>query len=83
MGSTLTPAGQAIYLSNLPTGALVTPHDAQTMRAAAVADLGWDGLRSAQFIAALRNAALMPDGHSDRHQWAAACAHFADPSGLL
>jgi len=83
MGSSLTPAGQAIYLSDLPTGALVTPHDAQALRDAAVADLGWDGLRRAQFIAAFRNAVLMPDGHADRHQWADTAALFANPEGVL
>ena len=83
MGSELTPAGQAIYLSVLPTGSLVTPHDAQQLRAAAVADLGWDGLRRAQFIAALRNASLMPEGHGERHRWAHAAALVADREGLL
>lgn len=83
MDTTLTPAGQAIYLSELPTGSLVTPHDAQAMRAAAVAELGFDGLRRAQFIAAFRNATVMPDGHGDRHHWAHTAALFANPEGLL
>jgi hypothetical protein len=83
MDTTLTPAGQAIYLSELPTGSLVTPHDAVQMRQTAVAELGFDGLRRAQLIAAFRNAVLIPDGHGDRHQWARTAALFADPQGLL
>lgn len=83
LDTTLTPAGQAIYLSELPTGALVTPHDVQTMRTEAVAELGFNGLRQAQLIAALRNATLMPDGHGDRHHWARTAALFANPEGLL
>jgi hypothetical protein len=83
MDTTLTPAGQAIYLSELPTGSLVTPHDAVQMRQTAVAELGFDGLRRAQLIAASRNAVLIPDGHGDRHQWARTAALFADPQGLL
>ncbi|MEU3990154.1 hypothetical protein AB0F24_17555 [Streptomyces platensis] len=83
MGSNLTPAGQAIYLSDLPTGSLVTPHDAEALRAAAVAEYGWDGLRRAQFIAAVRNAVLIPDGHCDRHEWAHAAALVANAEGLL
>ncbi len=83
MDTTLTPAGQAIYLSELPTGSLVTPYDAQQIRAQAVAEYGWDGLRRAQLIAAFRNAALMPEGHGDRHEWARQAALFADPQGLL
>lgn len=83
MGTSLTPGGQAIYLSELPTGSLVTPYDAEQIRAAAVAELGWDGLRRAQLLAACRNAALMPDEHCDRHQWAHAAALFASPEGLL
>lgn len=83
LDTTLTPAGQAIYLSELPTGSLVTPHDVQAMRKAAVAELGFDGLRRAQLIAAFRNATVMPDGHGDRHHWARTAALFADPEGLL
>jgi hypothetical protein len=81
--TTLTPAGQAIYLSELPTGDLITPHDVRIMREEAVAELGFDGLRRAQLIAALRNAALIPDGHDQRHRWARTAALFADPEGLL
>ena len=83
LDTTLTPGGQAVYLSELPTGSLVTPHDVITLRTAAVAELGWDGLRRAQLIAALRNAALMPEGHGERHQWARTAALFADPEGHL
>ncbi|MBI0296311.1 hypothetical protein JBE04_18030 [Streptomyces sp. PRKS01-29] len=83
MDSTLTPAGQAVYLSTLPTGSLVTPHDAQAIRAAAVAEMGWEGLRRAQLIAAFRNAALMPEAHLARHQWAHTAALFASPEGIL
>lgn len=79
----LTPAGQAIYLSELPTGSLVTPYDAQTFREEAVARFGFEGLRVAQYIATLRNVASMPDGHCDRHDWARAAALFADPEGFL
>lgn len=81
--TTLTPAGQAIYLSELPTGDLITPHDVHLMRAKAVTELGYDGLRRAQLIAALRNTALIPDGHDQRHHWARTTALFADPQGLL
>lgn len=83
MDTTLTPAGQAIYLSELPTGSLITPHDVGAFREAAVAELGFDGLRRAQLIAAIRNALLMPDGHGDRHHWAHTTALFANPEGLL
>jgi hypothetical protein len=83
MDTTLTPAGQAIYLSELPTGSLVTPHDAVQVRQTTVAELGFDGLRRAQFAAAFRNAILIPEGHGDRHEWARAAALFADPEGLL
>lgn len=83
MGTNLTPAGQAIYLSELPTGSLVTPYDAVEIRRTAVTELGFDGLRRAQFIAACRNAAVIPDGHCDRHEWAHTAALFADPEGLL
>ncbi|MFM9452517.1 hypothetical protein [Streptomyces europaeiscabiei] len=83
MDTTLAPAGQAVYLSDLPTGSLVTPHDAVQMRQTAVAELGFDGLRRAHLIAALRNAALIPDGHNDRHTWARTAALFADPEGML
>lgn len=79
----LTPAGQAIYLSELPTCSLITPHDVHLMREEAVAELGFDGLRRAQLIAALRNAVLIPDGHDERHHWAYMIALFADPEGLL
>ncbi|MFC7261463.1 hypothetical protein [Streptomyces lutosisoli] len=79
--SELTPGGQAVYLSELPTGSLVTPADAQGIRAAAVASLGWEGLRRAHLIAALRNSALMPDGHCDRHEWADSAARWVDPHG--
>lgn len=81
--TTLTPAGQAVYLSQLPTGGLITPHDVRLIREEAVAELGFDGLRRAQMIAALRNAVLIPDGHNERHQWARTTALFADPEGLL
>ena len=83
MDTTLTPAGQAIYLSELPTGSLITPHDVAAFRKAAVAELGFDGLRRAQLIAAIRNAVLIPDGHGDRHHWAHTAALFANPEGLL
>ncbi|MEW2187796.1 hypothetical protein AB0900_31395 [Streptomyces cellulosae] len=83
LDTTLTPGGQAVYLSELPTGSLVTPHDVVTLRQKAVAELGWEGLRRAQFIAALRNASLIPEGHGDRHEWARTAALFADPEGLL
>lgn len=83
MDTSLTPAGQAIYLSELPTGSLITPHDVQAMRKTAVTELGFDGLRRAQLIASIRNATLMPDGHGDRHMWAHTAALFANPEGLL
>jgi hypothetical protein len=68
MDTTLTPAGQAIYLSELPTGSLVTPHDDVQVRQTTVAELCFDGLRRAQFAAAFRNAILIPEGHGDRHE---------------
>lgn len=83
LDNTLTPGGQAVYLSELPTGALVTPHDVQTLRDQAVATYGWNKLRRAHLLAALRNAALMPEGHEARHKWAHAAALLADPEGLL
>lgn len=53
------------------------------MRVQAVDELGFDGLRRAQLVAAFRNAALIPEGHGDRHEWARTAALFADPEGLL
>ncbi|KPC69085.1 hypothetical protein KVH31_34820 [Streptomyces olivaceus] len=81
--TTLTPAGQALYLSELPTDDLVTPHDVRLIRDQAVTELGFDGLRRAQLIAALRNAVLISDGHDARHHWARTTTRFADPEGLL
>lgn len=78
-GLGLTPTGQAIYLSELPTGALVTPYEAQALRDTAVAEHGYDGLRIAQTVAALSNASLIPEGHADRWQWADAAARMIDP----
>lgn len=83
MNTSLTPAGQALYLSDLPTDDLVTPHDVRLMREEAVAELGFVGLERAQFGAALRNAQHMPDGHDARHHWARSTALFADPEGWL
>ncbi|MGW1290999.1 hypothetical protein ACWD4N_47550 [Streptomyces sp. NPDC002586] len=76
MDTTLTPAAQAIYLSELPTGSLLTPHDTGQIRTTAVAELGFKGLRRNQHIAA-----LIPQDHQHRHTWARAAALFADPEG--
>jgi hypothetical protein len=81
--TTLTPAGQAIYISELPTGDLITPHDVRLIREEAVAEYGFTGLQQAQFGAAIRNVQHMPDGHRERHIWAHTTALFADPEGLL
>lgn len=77
-----TPVEQAVYLSVLPTGSLVTPHEAQQLRDAAVAERGFEGLRVAHLTACLRNAALMPDGHAERGQWARAIAALTEPSTI-
>ena len=77
-----TPVEQAVYLSELPTGDLVTPYEAQQLRDAAVRELGLEGLRVAHLVASLRNAALMPDGHTERAAWARAVANLTEPNTI-
>lgn len=74
----LTPAGQAVYLCALPTGALITPDWTATLRNEAVKRHGFEKLRIAWTKKALQAAAIDPDGHTARMQWAAAAAWFVD-----
>ncbi|MEU5900424.1 hypothetical protein [Streptomyces venezuelae] len=70
----LSFAAQALYLSAYKTGALVTPYEAQQVRAEAVRRWGYDQLRAEAVKAALFCSVMEPDAHSDRFEWAEATA---------
>lgn len=61
-----TPVEQAVYLCEHPTGTLITPHEAQRLRDAAVREIGFEDLRQRHLIACLRNGTPMSDqiGHN-------------------
>lgn len=77
-----TPVEQAVYLCEHPTGTLITPYEAQRLRDLTVAGLGFEGLRIKHLIACFRNAAFMPDGHTERAQWARAIALMTEPTTI-
>lgn len=79
----LTPAGQAVYLCALPTGALVTPDWVATLRDEAVKAASFEKLRIAWTKKALWNAADDPEGHTARIQWAKSAAWFVDGDHAL
>ncbi|MEV7157294.1 hypothetical protein AB0N77_22150 [Streptomyces misionensis] len=68
----------ALYLSAYETGALVTPYEAQQVRAEAVQRWGFDQLRAEAFKAALFCSMVEPDAHADRFEWAEAAAAFVE-----
>ncbi|MFF4205517.1 hypothetical protein ACFYZ8_33265 [Streptomyces sp. NPDC001668] len=70
--------GLALYISMYDTGALVTPYEADQVRAEAIARYGFDGLRAEAFKRALFCSAVEPDNHCDRFRWAEAAASFVD-----
>ncbi|MFI1189622.1 hypothetical protein [Streptomyces californicus] len=74
----LSFAAMALYLSMYDTGALVTPYEAQQVRAEAVARWGYDGLRAEALKRAVFCVAAEPDAHSDRFEWARAAAAFVE-----
>ncbi|MFF6829936.1 hypothetical protein [Streptomyces longwoodensis] len=70
--------GLALYISMYDTGALVTPHEADRVRAEAIARYGFDGLRAEAFKRALFCSAAEPENHCARFAWAQAAASFVD-----
>ncbi|MEU5900428.1 hypothetical protein [Streptomyces venezuelae] len=75
----LSFAAQALYLSAHETGTLVTPYEAQQVRAEAVRRWGYDQLRAEAFKAALFCSMVEPDAHADRFEWAEAAAFVEEP----
>ncbi|MFB8291294.1 hypothetical protein [Kitasatospora purpeofusca] len=73
----LSFTAMALYLSMHDTGALVTPYEAQQIRAEAVARCGYDRLR-AKSLKRAAFCAAEPDAHSDRFEWAEAAAAFVE-----
>ncbi|MFE1190212.1 hypothetical protein [[Kitasatospora] papulosa] len=74
----LSIAALALYLSMRDTGTLVTPYEAQEVRAAAIRQYGFDGLRAEAFKRACFSSVMEPEEHCARFAWARAAAAFVE-----
>ncbi|MEU6331620.1 hypothetical protein ABZ851_30715 [Streptomyces sp. NPDC047049] len=75
---TLNLAGLALYMSMHETGALVVPYEVAQLRAEAISEFGYDGLRAQAFRRAWFSAVAEPGVCCDRASWARATASFVE-----
>ncbi|MEO3978954.1 hypothetical protein [Streptomyces sp. CAU 1734] len=75
---TMSFAALALYLSMHGTGDLVTPYEVQEIRAQAVKQYGFDGLRAEAFKRAIFSCTAEPDAYVDRCDWVRATAGFVE-----